>query len=234
MDEATNGNLALSEELKAKQSLIDQQMHALGMSDAQMKERLGLADKERLAETTRLQREVDHLRALQAAALAAGTHKGRQMLYMESLKAPQPRANDPASLEKARTRSHLSWRDGKELEKYAKHMMKSLSGGNRTKEEKKQLENVLVGGGEVGPAPTSLQSTAVDQARTNASIATTASDADAELHLLSRMYAGDYTAEMGGKSYASPGSGGAAHERGKKANLEIFELSYGKGTVKGS
>ena len=128
----------------------------------------------------------------------------------------------------------MSWRDGKELEKYAKHMMKSLSGGNRTKEEKKQLENVLVGGGEVGPAPTSLQSTAVDQARTNASIATTASDADAELHLLSRMYAGDYTAGMGGKSYASPGSGGAAHERGKKANLEIFELSYGKGTVKGS
>ena len=61
-------------------------------------------------EAVRLQRIIDKQRALQNASLAAGSFKGRQLLYTESLKAPPARANDPHSVHHARLRSALSWR----------------------------------------------------------------------------------------------------------------------------
>lgn len=83
---------------------------------------------QRSAEAARLQREVDHLRGLQTAALAAGSYKGRQMLYMDSLKAPVPRANDGRSLERAKSRSSMSWRDGSEVEQlYASRDVEELA-----------------------------------------------------------------------------------------------------------
>ena len=60
------------------------------------------------------------------------------MLYMDSLKAPPPRANDTDSLKRAQTRSGLSWRDGGEVSKLSENML--------------------------GPAPSSLAPTATFEA----------------------------------------------------------------------
>ena len=46
-------------------------------------------------EAARLQRRIDELQAVQKAAVAAGTYKGRQLLYLESLKQLPRRANQP-------------------------------------------------------------------------------------------------------------------------------------------
>jgi hypothetical protein len=55
----------------------------------QMELNLDGADARRRSETARLQREVDHVRALQTAALAAGSYKGRQLLCKHAARSNQ-------------------------------------------------------------------------------------------------------------------------------------------------
>ena len=94
-----------------------------------MRRKLEEAEEGRLAEASRLQREIDRMYALQAACLAAGTYKGREMLYLDSLRArparfkPSLEVSYEASLERAATRSGVSWRDGDECERTTKEVL---------------------------------------------------------------------------------------------------------------
>lgn len=74
------------------------------------------AEEAQLGESTRLLDEVDRLRELVAAALAAGSHKGRQMLYLESLRQPFPRAKDRVARAIEFARSPTTWREDTELD----------------------------------------------------------------------------------------------------------------------
>jgi hypothetical protein len=69
-----------------------------------------------LEETERLQAEVDRLNSCVAAALDAGTYKGRQMLYLEGLRPPFPRANDRNARKYEAARSEMTWRNSDEWE----------------------------------------------------------------------------------------------------------------------
>lgn len=125
-------------QLQKAQAEAERARQLVSTSEHAYQLRVDEKDAEMAAETARLQREVDHLRALQNAALAAGSYKGRQMLYMDSLKAPPPRANDKESHKRAAGRSGLSWRDGGEVAKLTSEL--------------------------IGPAPSSLTPTETAQA----------------------------------------------------------------------
>ena len=77
-------------------------------------------------ETKRLQGELDRMHALLMAALDAGRDKGRQMLYIESLRPRPPRSNDEASLARALARTKLTWRDGKYLDDFSSDMLANM------------------------------------------------------------------------------------------------------------
>ena len=66
------------------------------------------------------------MRSLQAVALSAGSFKGRQMLYMDSLRPPAPRAKDANSLARAIARTGLTWRDADECERITKDVLARL------------------------------------------------------------------------------------------------------------
>jgi hypothetical protein len=78
------------------------------------------------ADADRLQREIDHMHALQTAALAAGSYKGRQMHYVDSLRAKPPRANETRSESLVTGSRTTTWRDGVECEAFAKQMMAKI------------------------------------------------------------------------------------------------------------
>lgn len=71
-----------------------------------------LADQARKAAARQAQGEIDRLYALRDAALAAGSYKGRQILYMDSLQPRAARVDDPVSIERTLLQSTLTWHGG--------------------------------------------------------------------------------------------------------------------------
>ena len=80
----------------------------------------------RIAEAKRLQREIDRMRAVRSKALDVGSYKGRTIHYLDSLRPPPPRAHDQPSLERALTRSALSWRDSQACDGLLQEILASV------------------------------------------------------------------------------------------------------------
>ena len=108
-------DLRLSAEARG---LLRQELERTKQAGVDMEKQLNLKLEERnaamLAESERLQKEIDHMHSLQAAALAAG-ERGRQMHYIDSLRKRPPRAYDESNRANAMDRVIRSWRDSKEL-----------------------------------------------------------------------------------------------------------------------
>lgn len=81
------------------------------------------------AENERLQKQIDRLRSIHNAALAAGTYKGRQLLYMESLKAnPSRRPTETESRKSANTAPNtasISWRGDMEVDELTRQQVRA-------------------------------------------------------------------------------------------------------------
>ena len=110
-----NEKQAVEQKYKSTQRDLEATTQKMEASDAANHQRVEEAIVAGQAEAARLQREVDKGKALPKAALAAGYYKGRQMLYLDSLKSPAPRANTP---EAQRHDGSLSWRAWSESEVY--------------------------------------------------------------------------------------------------------------------
>jgi len=86
-----------------------------GAMEQELQRQLRGVRQEKIDEGERLQKEIDHLKQVHTAALAAGTIKGRQLLLMETFKAPTRRANEPEDTE-PRHHSQISWRQADDVD----------------------------------------------------------------------------------------------------------------------
>ena len=105
---------ALEQKVQAVESELEGAYRQMEANDQSSQLRIDDAVAAGRAEAVRLQREIDRQRALHTAALAAGSYKGRQLLYMDSLQKAQPRANHTQD-EAKDAQASISWRGNEEI-----------------------------------------------------------------------------------------------------------------------
>ena len=116
----------------AARGRLREELEAERASKKELEESLRLqlwnVDESRLDETGRLQTEIDHMHSLHKAALDAGAYKGRQMLYLDSLRPRPPRANDMENIDKvlARVGVSTSWRAEEERTEFAQKRLSRI------------------------------------------------------------------------------------------------------------
>ena len=182
-----NEKEAVERKCEAKQKDLEATTRQMEANDAANQLRIEEAIAAGQVEAARLQREVDKGKALHTAALAAGSYKGRQMLYMDSLKSPAPRANTPEALRRDGSRSSLSWRGLEEVHHLTRAMV-----GQAAADRMRELDddNAAPSGFVPNPAHEALGEHF--------------GSGDGEREVVHRMLKGDFSAATGLVSHASP------------------------------
>ena len=144
-------------------------------------------------EAARLQREIDKSKSLHTAALAAGSYKGRQLLYLDSLRAPPARAGQAGNRE---GRGSLSWRGLEEIHSLTRAMV----GEAEAKRLQQFAQSVdALGGGEHHEVPSGFVPNASHEA-----LGERFGSGDGDRVIVNRMLEGDYSAATGLVSHAHP------------------------------
>ena len=112
----TNEKEALDRRLAGSGQRIEELMGQMENSERAAQLRLDEAVASGKLEAARLQREIDKSKALHTAALAAGSYKGRQLLYLDSMKGPTRKGA-------AQDESSISWRGLEEIHSLTKAMV---------------------------------------------------------------------------------------------------------------